>query len=60
MVGSQGEADVLCSFLRTNGIECSERVADVSAARGGSSFGGWREILVRADDLEAARELLAD
>jgi hypothetical protein len=57
VVGSQGEADVICSFLRTNGIECSERVADVSAERGGG-FGGWREILVPADQLETARELL--
>jgi len=57
VVGSQGEADVICSLLRAHGIRCDERTADVSA--GAPPFGGWREILVRDDELEAARLLLA-
>jgi hypothetical protein len=57
VVGSQGEADIICSLLRVNGIECGERAADASFEGGG--FGGWREILVSKGQLEAARELLA-
>jgi len=58
IVGSQGEADIICSLLRASGIRCGDRAADVSV-QGGGGFGGWREILVSEDDLEAARELLA-
>jgi hypothetical protein len=58
IVGSQGEADIICSLLRLNGIGCGDRAANLSAERGGG-FGGWREILVSEDDLDAARELLA-
>jgi hypothetical protein len=58
VVGSQGEADVICALLRASGIDCGDRAADLSAERGGG-FGGWREILVGADDVDAARELLA-
>jgi hypothetical protein len=27
VVGTQGEADIICSLLRVNGIECGERAA---------------------------------
>jgi hypothetical protein len=54
VVGSQGEADVICSLLRAHRIECSERPTDLSAER----WGGHREILVRQADLAAAQELL--
>jgi hypothetical protein len=57
VVATQGEADVICSFLRVNGIECAERAADTGERGGG--FGGRREILVTEGDLEGARELLA-
>jgi hypothetical protein len=57
-VGTQTEADIICSLLRANGIKCGERAADV-AVYGVGGFGGWREILVAEADLEAARELLA-
>jgi hypothetical protein len=57
VVGSQGEADVICSLLRAYGIGCGDRAADLSVERGGG-FGGWREILVSQGDVEAARELL--
>jgi hypothetical protein len=53
VVASQGEADVICSMLRAEGIECSERLAD--SAESGFS----REILVAPTDLAWARELLA-
>ena len=58
VVASQGEADVICSLLRVNGIRCGERAADATI-EGGGGFGGWREILVAEDQLEEARELLA-
>ena len=58
VVASQGEADVICSLLRSAKIECADRATDMFVERGGG-FGGWREILVDEADLAAARELLA-
>jgi hypothetical protein len=56
-VASQGEADVICSLLRASGIRCSERAASESGEP--AAVGGWREILVASDDLDAAREVMA-
>ena len=58
VVSSEAEADIICSLLRVNGINCEERATNVALPGAGGS-GGWREILVREDQLEAARELLA-
>jgi len=58
VVVSQGEADIICALLRTEGIRCSERATDMFADRGGG-FGGWREILVEEADVTAGLELLA-
>jgi hypothetical protein len=58
VVGSPGEAGVICSLLRAHGIPCGDRPADVSAERGGG-FGEWREILVGEADRDAAPELIA-
>jgi hypothetical protein len=49
---------MICGLLRVNRIRCGERAADVPVY-GAGGFGGWREILVSEDDLEAARQLLA-
>lgn len=57
-VGSQGEADVICSMLRAAGIKCADREAS-GAWTGSMASGFWREILVSKADLESARELLA-
>jgi hypothetical protein len=57
VVGSQGEADVICSLLRAHGIECGERATDLSAEQGGG-WGGQREVLVARADLATAQELL--
>lgn len=57
VVGSQGEADVICSLLRARGIECAERATDLSAEQGGG-WGGQREVLVTRGDLATAQELL--
>ena len=54
VVASQGEADLICSLLRAEGIKCTERMADSI-----ESSGGRREILVLESDLASARELLA-
>ncbi|HET8651141.1 MAG TPA: hypothetical protein VFM13_01060 [Gaiellaceae bacterium] len=46
VVASQGEADVICSLLGSEGIECAERMADSI-----ETSVGWREILVTESDL---------
>jgi hypothetical protein len=56
LVSSQAEADIVCALLRANGIACADRPADISPEVMG--VGGWTEVLVAADDLDAARELL--
>jgi Putative prokaryotic signal transducing protein len=58
VVSNQVEAEIVCSYLRANGIKCADRAADVPIY-GAGGFGGNREILVSRDDLEAARTLLA-
>ena len=58
VVGNQGEADIVCSLLRLNGIACFDRVTDPFGEQAGE-FGAWREILVRDDELDAARAVLA-
>ena len=62
VVPDEGAAEALVGLLRSEGIECFYRDTDVSAAGifGGSTFGGWREVLVDEDDLERARTLLPD
>jgi hypothetical protein len=62
VVPDEGAAEALCGLLRTEGVNCFFRDTDTSAGGiyGGSTFGGWREILVAEDDLERARELLPD
>jgi hypothetical protein len=60
-VPDEGQAEMLCGLLRTEGIRCFHRVADISAwaIRGPRQFWGWRDILVNEEDLARARELLA-
>ncbi len=62
VVPDEGAAEALCGLLRSEGIDCFYRDTDISAAGifGGTTFGGWREILVDDDDLERARELLPE
>ncbi len=62
VVPDEGAAEALVGLLRSEGIDCFYRDTDVSAAGifGGSTFGGWREVLVAEDDLDRARELLPD
>jgi Putative prokaryotic signal transducing protein len=55
VVPSQAEADVICGLLRVNSIPCNHREAGSIEMLGGL----WHEVLVPADRLEQARELLA-
>jgi hypothetical protein len=41
-VSSPAEAEAACGLLRSAGIECSYREANIAA----DAFWGWREILV--------------
>lgn len=62
IVGNEPEAEVACGLLRADGIQCMHRITDFAFGSGGelpSSGSGPRELLVRPDDLERARELLA-
>jgi putative signal transducing protein len=58
-VPGEPEAEVLCGLLRSEGIECAHRATpedDSPFENIGSD--GIREILVRAKDLDRARELI--
>lgn len=56
---SETEAELIRGLLATEGIESIQRPTDVAAgALDGWAAAGAREILVRAGDLAAARELI--
>ncbi len=60
IVAGEPGAEMLRGLLRTDGVESMHRPTDFAAgAFDGWATGGAREILVRAADLERARELLA-
>ena len=60
VVSSGPEADVVCGLLRSAGIDCAYRDTEaIESTLEDFTAAGPREILVRAVDLEAARELLA-
>ncbi len=59
VVANEPLAELVCSFLRAEGIRCGHRITDVGAGAGdGVPTGGPREVLVGATDLEAARQVL--
>ena len=60
IVANELEAEMIRSLLSTAGIESLQRYTNVGAGAydGMPSGGGPREILVHANDLEAARELV--
>jgi hypothetical protein len=61
IVPNEIEADVVCSYLRAEGIRCAHRVTNMGAGGwdGVPNVGGAREVLVDPGDLAAAREALA-
>ena len=59
VVATEQEAEVICGLLRSAGIECLTRQTDVGAgASDGLSVAGPYEVVVRAEDVEPAREVL--
>ena len=59
VVGSQPEAEMLCSLLRSAGIACMPRLTSRGAGAGdGLGIGGQHEIMVRSKDAQAARKIL--
>ena len=61
IVPNEVAADVVCTFLRAEGIKCGHRVTNMGAGGwdGVPNVGGAREVLVDPADLEIAREALA-
>jgi Putative prokaryotic signal transducing protein len=60
-VPGEPEAEVLCTILRSAGIECAHRLTDeLDSPFEGIATDGIREILVHEQDLDEARALLAD
>ena len=60
VVSGESEADVVCGLLRSAGIECAYRETEaIDSLLEEFTPAGPREIVVRASDLDAARELLA-
>ena len=60
VVSDESEADVVCGLLRSAGIECAYRETQaIDSLIEDFTPAGPREILVRASDIDAARELLA-
>jgi Putative prokaryotic signal transducing protein len=61
VVPNEVVADLICSLLDEAGIPCTQRLTNVGGAIGvGMPVIGSREILVPADQLERAREVLAE
>jgi len=59
VAGTEPEAELLCSLLRSADIECLSRLTNRGAGAGdGLGTAGAHEILVGLDDAEAAREIL--
>ena len=60
VVSGGPEADVVCGLLRSAGIDCAYRDTEaIDSSLEEFTAAGPREILVRASDLDVARELLA-
>jgi hypothetical protein len=54
-------ADLICSFLREEGILCNHRITNIGAGAwdGVPSAAGPREVVVDVADLDQARRVLA-
>ena len=59
VAGSEAEAELLCSVLRSAGIECLPQLTNSGAGAGdGLGSGGAHNILVSPQDAQDAREIL--
>jgi Putative prokaryotic signal transducing protein len=59
VVPNQAEAELIRNQLELEGIESMRRPTNFGAGTMDGFSGGQQEILVNADDLERARELLS-
>lgn len=60
VVSGEPEAEVVCGLLRSSGIQCAFRdTPEIDSPLEDFTAAGRQEILVRPEDLDAARELLA-
>jgi hypothetical protein len=60
VVSGEPEADIVCGLLRSSGIDCAFRDTEaIDSSLEEFTAAGPREILVRASDMDAARELIA-
>jgi len=60
VVSGEPEAEIVCGLLRSAGLECAYRDTQaIDSPLEDFTAAGPREIVVRAADLEAAKELLA-
>jgi hypothetical protein len=60
VVETEPEAQIVCGLLRSNGIDCYYRDTQaIDSPLEDFTAAGAREIVVRAADAEAAKELLA-
>ena len=59
VVATEQEAEIICGLLRSAGIACLTRQTNVGAgASDGLSVTGPYEVVVRAEDVDAARDVL--
>ena len=59
VVANDAEAEVACGLLRSSGIECGYRPAEVAQGPWDAfGTGGPREVLVAEGDVEEARSIL--
>jgi hypothetical protein len=60
VVGTEPEAELLCSLLRSAGIECAGRQTNLGAGAADGMPGGPYELVVRPQDLDDARDILRE
>ena len=61
VVADEQEAEIVCGFLRSAGLECGYRETEAfDSPLQAFTASGPREILVHVSNLEAARAVLAD
>jgi Putative prokaryotic signal transducing protein len=59
IVRNEAEAELLCALLRTEGIECDHRPTNFGVGTMDGLPGGAREVVVEAEGVERAQEILA-
>jgi hypothetical protein len=60
VVSNEPEAEIACGLLRSAGIACAYRETEaIDSTLEDFTAAGPQEILVHADDLEAAKQLLS-